>query len=61
VVGWALDLTGNVPSLRLSGTPEDACLEVDGAAGPVRFLVKLGTALPLALLAGERRLEVPVR
>ena len=61
VVGWALDLTGNVPSLRLSGTPEDACLEVDGAAGPVRFLVKPGTALPLALLAGERRLEVPVR
>ena len=39
LVGWALDLTGKSPVLRLSGTPDDACLEVDGPAGPVRLLV----------------------
>lgn len=59
VVAWALDLTGKPPVLRVSGTPEDACLEVDSATGPVRLLVKPGTPTPLALQAADHRLAVP--
>ena len=59
LVGWALDLSGKLRGVRLSGTPEDACLEVDGPGGPVRLLVKPGTPTPLAVEAADRRLDVP--
>jgi hypothetical protein len=59
VVGWAFALTGNVPVIRISGSPDDACLEVDTPSGPLRLLVRPGTPTPLAVEALARRLDVP--
>ena len=59
LIGWALDLTGKVPALRLTGTPERASLEADAGGTTARFIVTPGQPVTLVLEFGGRRLEVP--